>query len=94
MLRQGDEGTPLDEIFRKAGSNFEPSNTRETAPDSEGAIRKARFTGEHMVAIIREGSKAGMGSGQAARDQRADDLRAAQAFRRLWGERRRAAEAT
>ena len=61
MLRQGDEGTSLDEIFRKAEIDLpQQFRTIDYVRDRsrfEGAMRKARFTEGHMVAIIREADR-------------------------------------
>jgi hypothetical protein len=46
-------------------------------------MRKARFTEEHMVAIIRAVNRPHVGGGEAARGQRTNDLQLAQALRRL-----------
>ena len=56
-------------------------------------MRQSRFADEQMVAIVREADREPVADGgQAARGERADDLRLAQALRDAGGERRAPAE--
>jgi hypothetical protein len=69
-----------------------PPDERRCCTKRRKGRKRPRERLDIVAADHHDGSRAGVGSGQAAWHQRIDDLYVAQAFRRLSGQRRAAAE--